>query len=162
MEMNESSRWTEEEMETAKKGEWFLAALIRLDVYAGPAACVVGRRLTHALMGSVVWCAGARLRFRVFSDWPRLFRASVLSSRKWVCVTTLWGTASMASGASTSWPYRQSGSSAPRRLEGRGRACWYPLLWGHGVNPSPHQLHCNADPTSSVEAISMSPLFVRA
>ena len=42
MEMNESSRWTEEEMETAKKGEWFLAALIRLDVYAGPAACVVG------------------------------------------------------------------------------------------------------------------------
>ena len=91
MEMNESSRWTEEEMETAKKGEWFLAALIRLDVYAGPAACVVGRRLTHALMGSVVWCAGARLRFRVFSDWPRLFRASVLSSRKWVCVTTLLG-----------------------------------------------------------------------
>ena len=91
MEMNESSRWTEEEMETAKKGEWFLATLIALDVCAGPAACVVGRRLTHALIGAVVWCAGDRLRFWVFSDWPCLFRASVLSSRKWVCVTMLLG-----------------------------------------------------------------------
>lgn len=136
MEMNESSRWTEEEMETAKKGEWFLAALITLDVCAGPIARVVGRRLTHALTGAVVWPAGARLCFRVFSDWPRLLRASVLSSRKWVRVTMLWGTASVASGASTSWPCRQRGDSAPGRLEGRGRACWCPPLLGHGVSPS--------------------------
>lgn len=62
MEMNESSRWTEEEMETAKKGEWLLAALITLDVCAGPAASCGGEEVdTCPYWGSGVVCRGQAL-----------------------------------------------------------------------------------------------------
>lgn len=45
MEMNESSRWTEEEMETAKKGKapWWRAVRLRVSQVArGAPACVPG------------------------------------------------------------------------------------------------------------------------
>lgn len=66
MEMNESSRWTEEEMETAKKGEWRLAAGHGGPRLAsGPKGPVVGRTQPPRAVTrgcGVVW-GGDRLCF---------------------------------------------------------------------------------------------------
>lgn len=132
MEMNESSRWTEEEMETAKKGERCLAALMALDLHPGPAGSVVGRTLTHqALLGSaVLWegrlCFWALLRL-VTSPWSLSFALQkmglyghvrlhmVLLGHRSCCAPSRW----MAPcGASTPRPCRQSSGSAPGHLGG--------------------------------------------
>lgn len=98
MEMNESSRWTEEEMETAKKGERCLGALMALDLHLGPPGSVVGRTLTHwAVLGSpVVW--GGRLCFwallkLVTSPWGLSFALQKMglcatSGSTWCCWVT--------------------------------------------------------------------------
>lgn len=51
MEMNESSRWTEEEMETAKKGEGSLRALTSFNWH--PSA---GEDVAHWALNQVLWC----------------------------------------------------------------------------------------------------------
>lgn len=151
MEMNESSRWTEEEMETAKKGEAARpSAALAPWARVGPGALPRAGCCPHP---GPQRGRGAGSASGPLSAASPLLGASVLLSRSWASVAApsghssetrsscrAWGGRMAPRRASACWPCRQSCRCGPGCRGGRCRSCGQPRRWGRRVRPSPTQL----------------------